>query len=347
MSGVLAARPGFLRAWLKDPAADWSLILGAVLLALIAGGLAIWDPALLPILVVMDVWLLGYHHVIATFTKLAGTPEDRRRNRFLIFGLPWIVLAGTIAAAAGAGIWLVATVYFFWQWFHYTRQSWGIAQAYRRRAGGMAWDPPWLAELTLWSVAIWGLLGRCAQQPELFLGFAIWMPPVPASLVAGAGALTVALLLVWLFQRAAAFARGELALGHTAYLLSHFLVFAGGYLLIPDIDAGWLSVNVWHNAQYIAFVWIHNRARFGAGVRRDAWVLSTLSQPGRLRAALYFCCGALVTLVVYRLIELGANAAAAPLKMAALSLTIVAVMTFNFHHYVVDALIWKQRRAAS
>ncbi|NJR71545.1 MAG: alpha/beta fold hydrolase, partial [Synechococcales cyanobacterium CRU_2_2] len=36
--------------------------------------------------------------------------------------------------AAGLGLWSIVTLYLYWQWFHYTRQSWGISQVYRRKA---------------------------------------------------------------------------------------------------------------------------------------------------------------------------------------------------------------------
>ena len=69
---------------------------------------------------------------------------------------------------------------------------------------------------------------------------------------------------------------------HTLYPLSHFAVFATGYLWIGDITYGWLAINVWHNAQYILFVWLFNTRRFKDGVDPEARFLSYISQPNRL-----------------------------------------------------------------
>ena len=341
------SRRGLRRDWLGGPVPDLAMLLGAPTLALVAGLLVGIDRRWLPALILVDIWLLGYHHVVATFTKLAGTAEDRRRHRFLLYGLPWVVLGATALVAATAGIWLVATVYFFWQWFHYTRQSYGIERAYRRRSGGISWDSPRLSEATLWSVPVLGILYRSAQHPARFLGFGIWMPRVPWIIVEAVGAATAALVALWVAERIAAWRRGELPLAHTLYLASHFAVFCAGYVLVDDIDQGWLAVNVWHNAQYIAFVWIYNRGRFAAGVRDDARVLSWLSQAGARRAALYFgaCLG--VTLVAYRLIAWLAGAITVQLRVAVLTVLLVAVMAVNFHHYVADALIWRRRAGAA
>ena len=135
---------------------------------------------------------------------------------------------------------------------------------------------------------LWGILHRCAEQPEEFLYQPIWLPPVPLVVVQAAGLASGVLWSFWFYTRVQAYRRGELPLGHTLYMLSHLLVYLGGYLLIEDIGSGWLLVNVWHNVQYLAFVWLHNRRRFATGIAADAPVLSWLSQAGYGRATLYY-----------------------------------------------------------
>src|SRR6185436_2002886 len=118
-------------------------------------------------------------HVVSTFTRLAGRPEDRRRHRFLLYALPPLLFGATLLAGQLGTVELIASAYFVFQWFHTTRQSWGIAQHYRRAAGGLPSDPRWFSELTMWSLPVLGLLNRCRQQPGRFLSMDLWLPPVP------------------------------------------------------------------------------------------------------------------------------------------------------------------------
>ena len=134
-------------------------------------------------------------------------------------------------------------------------------------------------------------------------------------------------------------AGGRLAAVHTLYMLTHFTIFLVAYLLIDDITYGWLMINIWHNAQYILFVWMFNTRRFKDGIDPEARFLSYISQPGRLWLYLGTC--VVITGVIYW-VALGALDA---LFFAGLSATIVLYQIVNFHHYVVDANIWKVRKA--
>jgi hypothetical protein len=329
--------------WLKEPIFDLTLIAGITVLACGMGGAVAVEPALFLPLLTIHTWFFSFDHVIATFTKLAGLPEDRRRNRLLIYVLPPAALVLTFVAAQSAGIGALATIYFFFQWFHTTRQSWGVAQHYRRAAGGMAWDPPWLSEATLWSLPLVGILHRCAQQPTRFLYMHLYLPRVPAVVVVGAAAIAITLLTIFVWTRVLAWRRGQLPLGHTLYLCAHFVVFGVGYLVIDDLHAGWLLVNVWHNVQYLAYVWMHNRGRFSTGVRRDAPILSWLCQPGVGRGALYFAACLAISSPIFAAIYALGNRADLWLDGRVVSIGLVIGFTINFHHYIVDGIIWKRR----
>ena len=123
-----------------------------------------------------------------------------------------------------------------------------------------------------------------------------------------------------------------------AGMLSHFAIFSIAYLLIDDITYGWLAINIWHNAQYILFVWMFNTRRFKDGIDPEARFLSYLSQPHRLW--LYLLTSVAITGVIYWAI-LGTLSA---VLLAGLSATIVLYQIVNFHHYIVDSVIWKVRK---
>ncbi len=331
------ARPaeitGAPAGWLRGASFDLSFILGIAALGLASGLVVANDPRLFGIVLVADLWFLGYHHVIATYTRLCFDGESFREHRFLVLGLPFLVFAGVALAAWGVGLWTLATVYFYWQWFHYARQSFGISRIYDRKAG-VPQDPnPRLSQVIFWLVPLWGIMSRSEQDPGTFLEIELRVLPVPEFAVDAVGLLAAAGLVCWTCQRVMLWRRGRLSVAHTLYMLTHFLIFFVGYIAVENINYGWLVLNVWHNAQYIAFVWIFNNNRFRAGVDPKARFLSTLSQSRNGWAYLVVCFG-LSTIVYLAIANL----------VAAFAVLIIIYQTINFHHYIVDGLIWKVRR---
>lgn len=329
MAGVLTV------GWLRGRDFDLMFILGVVALAWASAWVVIQQPALLIPIVLADQWLLGYHHVVATYTRLCFDRESLAAHRFLVFGLPVLIVAGVVAAAAGIGLWTLPTTYFYWQWFHYARQSWGVAQVYRRKAGAPLADQGRLFQIAFYLMPVWGILHRSAQDPGQFLGMELRVLPVHAWLADAAGIAAVIAVVWWLAGRIGAYWRGALPVAHTLYLLTHFAVFYVGYIVIDDVTAGWLAANVWHNAQYILFVWMFNNNRFKTGVDPKSRFLSTISQTNK--AWLYFLTCLAISSGVYLALESA---------VGALPLLLLMYQIINFHHYVADAVIWKVRRAS-
>ena len=344
--GVLAYAPaGTARSgsppapvWLRDARFDSALVLGCFLLPILAGAAIVFEPAwFLPILIV-DLWVLGYHHVIATFTRLCfDKPSFEERKWMIVYLVPFVALV-TGAVAWWIGIWFIVTAYFYAQWWHYTRQSWGISRAYRRADPAALYEDGWLDRAIFYSMPVYGILLRSSEGHSTFIGMELWSIPVPGPVASAAGYAAGALVAVWAVRRLAAALTGRLATAHTIYVLTHIAIFVIAYRLTPDITFGWLMINIWHNAQYILFVWLYNNRRFAGGVEPGARFLSYISQSGRMWLYMLTCL--LITGVVYW----GVLQAIDWLLFAGLSATIVLYQIVNFHHYIVDAVVWRTRR---
>lgn len=329
--------------WMRSLSFDLNYIVGIPLIALTAGYLALTNPALFALILTIDLWFLGYHHVISTFTRLTFDAESFRENRFLVLVLPFVVLAGVVAIWMAFGVWAIVTVYLYWQWFHYTRQSYGISKIYRRKATPLQPFDERLTNAVIYSVALWGILYRSAQRPAGFLFGPVKVLPVPFWLAHAVGALSVAVMIAWTVRQIAAYRRGEFAFAHALYMASHVVIFLTAYILIPSIDVGWLVVNIWHNLQYILLVWMYNTNRFKNGIDPKHWFLSAISQFRYTHV--YFAVCIVLTTVLYKCLEYSLGwAAMAGLVSAGLPLLVIAYQAINFHHYIVDSVIWKVRK---
>src|SRR5690606_31066550 len=79
-------------------------------------------------LLLIDLWVLAYAHVAATFVRVWDVSLSKEQKRFIALDLVLaaFILSGTLALGGGA-IWL-SSVYLYWQWFHYVRQGYGLAK---------------------------------------------------------------------------------------------------------------------------------------------------------------------------------------------------------------------------
>jgi hypothetical protein len=169
---------------------------------------------------------------------------------------------------------------------------------------------------------------------DSFLGMPIRMVPVPGAIADLAMVAAGALVVAWAIQVALRYWREKstLSLAFLLYQISHQVIFLAGYVLIADITVGWLVINIWHNAQYVLFVWMFNNRRFAGRASAKAPLLSRLSQDGRIVWYLTFCL--LLSTAIYWLL-----ANVVPLFLALPVFLVYHVI--NFHHYVVDAIIWR------
>ena len=325
--------------WLRNRDFDLVLICGITVLALAAGGLIALAPAALGLILLADAWFLGYPHVAATFMRLAPDRKGLENHRFLIFGLPFIVVAATGVLTLTFGFALIATIYFYWQWYHTLRQSWGVSQLYRRRSAVPVREHPFFAEGLFALVALWGLLHRLTTAQEYFIypEMPIAVPHVPVWFADGVGVVAVAGLAWWGLSRAREWLRGELPIAHTLFSASHYLIFIVGYIVMDSIAGGWVVTNIWHTSQYLMLVWMFNEnTREKAAPAVKGWFFQFTKGN---RAMMYFSLCLMAAFPFYFAINSAMTWGATALLVA-----LVANQTINFHHFIVDAVIWRQRR---
>jgi len=319
--------------WLRSKPFDMFFILGISAIAIISGAAVIIKPELFPIILMLDLWFLGYHHVISTYTRIGFSVHSLKKHKLLVTVVPIAVIASVAFLANFIGLWAIASIYFYWQWYHYTRQSWGISQFYKSKSNYKTKNKTNLSLLLFWSLPVWGMAHRSFQAPEVFLGQAIVIAPIPEYFYLLIKTIAIVCLLGWVIEKVREWQNSKLPVAHTLYMLSHFSIFYISYVYISDITTGWLVVNIWHNAQYIIFVWLYNNNKYKTGVDENEKVISTLSQTKNIWLYFIFCLT--ITTAIYHTIDFSVSTLAA---------FIIIYQSINFHHYIVDSQIWKVRK---
>ena len=329
--------------WLRRPEFDLFFIVGLPVIAIASGFAVVWNNDLFLPVLAADLWILGYHHVVATYTRLAFDKKSFAEHKALIFYLFPAVAATVVFLVATSGIWLIPTIYLYWQWWHYTRQSEGISKAYAGRAHGKRIGDQRIARAAFYAVPLTGILAVSNRAPSEFLFFPLRTFPVADAVLTIAFTGTGILLALWVAAQIRAWRAGQLGIAHVMYVLSHYVIYFLAYLYIQEINYGWLVINIWHNAQYIMFVWLYNNRRFGGKVDTESLLLSTISQNGRF--LLYFATCLTISTVAYFLISTYvADALSSAFVLTTTAVALIIYQTINFHHYIVDSMIWKLRK---
>jgi len=87
---AVAVGPG----WLSGPRFDRHFIFTSAAIAILSGVLMAARPGLFVPVLMPDLWLLGYHHVVSTYTRLCFDRDSFARRRWLIVGLLPAVFGG-------------------------------------------------------------------------------------------------------------------------------------------------------------------------------------------------------------------------------------------------------------
>ena len=339
MQTVAAPDAASARSFVWNERFDATLLVAPVALGLLAAGFVTANPALYAAVVVADLWFLGYHHVVSTYTRLGFSPSGLRRNRFLAIDLLLVIVFATTALALTAGAWVVASAFLYLQWFHYMRQGYGISRMYFRTTpdGQVAGARDLVANAAIYVVPIYAIAHRSMTMGDMFLAMPIKTIAPPQMLVTALAVAAAVTVGAWFVRFGLRIGSNTADIRYEGFILSHIVIFLVGYIWISDANVGWLAINIWHNLQYVLVVWMVNVKKYGGRVDGDEPLLSRISQPGR--PLTYFACCLLITTLVY----LALNRFTVLVMGGGLAATLGLYMGINFHHYVVDALIWKRR----
>lgn len=311
----------------REGGLDVQLVAIPFFLALLTAFLLWTVPTTLPRLLALDATLLAQAHVAATFWRVFTMPLTGRQRRFVSTDL---LLASILVSVAIVSFWSVAvlaTMYMFWQVYHYVRQSFGIERLLRRRNHQ---EPSRAMAVLLSTSALAAFMWAQAHLNGQFLGMPVYgLPPAICIIVVGMAAIALA-ASVWRFFQSE-LSRWSIA---AHFAISHVVVFGVAYVGFERLEHAWLVSNVWHNAQYLLIV--RNTITQPPGTGPDGTPARWLASRAGGFPFVAACIG--TGLLAYYFLG---NIMQAALTGSAAGVLAV-YMGINFHHYVVDGLVWKR-----
>lgn len=291
------------------------------------------------LVLMLDLWLLGYHHVISTYTRIGFDTKSFREHWMLTLPLPVAVFCSVFLLYNFGGAIVIGSVYLYWQWYHYSRQSDGIAKSYGFKCTDKSFVCSPVNRLIFYMVPFTSFIYMVSDGPSHFLNIPIFTVTLPIEVRWTLLAVSFIASLYWLIIGTKALLEKQITGFYFTYMLSHFGIYLVAYTLLSDINYSWLTINIWHNAQYIGFVWLFNRKKYLAGIDRQHLFVSYISQPNRFFIYMGSCL--LISLGIYWLVDQIINLSSGKHNIAMIFIVYSAI---NFHHYIVDSKIWKLRK---
>lgn len=315
--------------WILGPLADfWLLHAGAGILVVpiaLLGRFAVDN--LYTILMTVYSLSLGFPHVVATHVRINLDEDCRSRFGWLCLKAPLVIIAAVaLIIFACKSLPHLVFAWFALQTWHANRQNYGIMRRYIRMAGS---DPDRLVnkvakaviELVPWAP----VLSACLWQDTRYQGYPIAFPALqwlePLAVPAWCLAVFLSVLYFCLEIREASAKR--IVAGRLLCCVSGATVNFLAWVVADDLSWGYLVTSLWHSLQYIAYVQAFRlQPPTGAAPAK----LSPLKHLGLL-----FSIGVALSLL-FRSISYFVP-----------GLFAVLHLSMNFHHYLSDTLIWRNR----
>lgn len=320
---------------------DIFFILVIPIIAAITAFFVSYSPEYFDLVLRLDLALLGYHHVISTYTRFSAIDIEKKERNFIVFILPIIVITSVYTGIVLGGVIFITTTYLHWQWWHYTRQSEGISKAIKFKTKSKMYGKEVFNRFLFYLTPISSFLVMSSGKPSLFLAMPVATLPVPVAFAKLAFYINLLLLLFWLLVQLKQLKIGHLKWQEFLYLVSHHCIYIISYVFIQDISVGWLAINIWHNLQYITFVWHFNSNQHSKNIRNVKRLMYWLCKPSPLYIFFYMATCFLLSKLFYNSI----NTIVVYLHtFTTLPLFMIAYQSINFHHYITDTMIWKMRK---
>ena len=238
--------------------------LAAFLLLLAGRPLGTLDGPTPPWLFLMAVVGVDVAHVWSTAFRVYLDPVERARRAGLYIGIPVAAyVVGVLLHSTSPGLFWRVLAYLAVA--HFVRQQYGWVALYRKKMGTASRLDRVLDDAAIYSATLYPLLYWHAHLPREFewLIAGDFIPGLPAGAAAALFPVHVAVTVAYAARQILLVAtRRPVSFGKNLIVVTTWLTWYVG-IVVLDSDYAFTVTNVLvHGIPYLAFVWVHGRARF-------------------------------------------------------------------------------------
>jgi uncharacterized membrane protein YecN with MAPEG domain len=286
-------------------------------------------------LLLLEGFLFAKPHLISTYLRVYSSQTEIKHYQNYTLWLPFFLLSciGLILYYGGTKwLWLLGSIYFYWQWWHHARQSYGLGRKYQKQLLLEEADQKY-NDAILWSLAVCGILLKSNIAGDYYEGIPLRVLHLPLYLIGFCLVLTVLLNLLYWGRQIYLYRHKQIIqkafLSHYGLHALVFIVFFG---LLPT-DLGIIAASFWHCTQYISFVKEHQNQKVHKQILETA-IWQKILKPQNW----------LLYILIIWLLGFGLHALNKSLTLLSVyGLVLTFNLSITFHHYWLDAIIWTRK----
>lgn len=273
-------------------------------------------------------------HLFSSYFRSYTDLEEMKRHKIYTLYLPivlFFILFSFIHLFGLNTLWIIGSIYFYWQWWHHARQSFGLGRQYQRQNNfNLSKLDVTFNDYALWLTALLGILLKSSSAGQYYEGIPIRTFVLPNIVLITFIGLIIFYLLFYTARQVYLFKQQKVIQSKfLIHLILQSLVFIYLFGLLPT-DIGIIGASFWHCTQYITFVKKHQKQKaINQLIKNPFWHNLFAKENWFMYLTILFIFSGLLPVLKFNLSTLQIN-----------GLALAFSLSLTFHHYLLDGILW-------
>jgi hypothetical protein len=277
-------------------------------------------------------------HLVSSYLRAYSEDQEIKRYSLYTIYLPIFILVSLslLVFKFGTAWWILGSLYFYWQWWHHARQSFGLGRKFQKYSGSISEPDKTFNDLAIWTAALAGIVLKSNASHDYYEGIPIRAVHLPNGLTYTLLAVLGSLILFYLARQIQLkLTKGLFQRAFIIHWCVQSFVFICFFGLLPN-DIGIIAASFWHCTQYITHVKNHQETKLHNGwLQHPVWKAIYAKENWLTYLIFLFSVSLAIPLFKLQLTSLNLSA-----------LLFGVSMTITFHHYLLDAVLWSRKEVS-